>query len=110
MIEGDEVFAILMEYETKLVEECVMEAHKRYFDLQYVVSGEENIGLTTYKGQEPFKEYQEGDDYWLFKTANHLFKFTAGDFGVFYPDDLHMPGVVTDNSMKVRKLVVKVKL
>ena len=110
VIEEDEIFAILMEYDTKPVEDCVMEAHKRYLDLQFVVSGVENIGLVSYKGQEPSVEYQEKDDYWLFKTNHHLFAFGAGDFGVFYPDDLHMPGVVIDKPSKVKKLVVKVKL
>ena len=109
-IDGDDVFAIFMEYDTKPADECVLEAHKRYLDVQYVVGGTEQIGWVAYDEQEPTVTYNEKDDYWLFKAPHYLITFKEGDFGVFYPDDLHMPGVEVSSPSKVKKLVVKVKL
>ena len=44
-IVGDEVFAIINEYETKPAEGGFYEAHRDYIDLQYMVSGSEMIHL-----------------------------------------------------------------
>jgi len=38
-IKGDEVFAILQSYDTKEEVDCKLEAHKKYVDIQYMVSG-----------------------------------------------------------------------
>jgi len=35
---------------------------------------------------------------------------TAGMFAVFFPDDLHMPGVKANGISKVKKIVVKVRV
>lgn len=36
-IDGDNIFAIINEYETKDKNECEVEAHKKHIDIQYVV-------------------------------------------------------------------------
>ena len=40
-IDGDEVYASVQSYTTMTVEECAFESHLEYFDVQYVVEGEE---------------------------------------------------------------------
>ena len=40
-IDGDAVFANVQEYDTVPAEEKQLEAHRRYYDVQFVVSGEE---------------------------------------------------------------------
>lgn len=42
-IKGDDVFANVMEYETVDADEKDMEAHKLYYDVQFVVRGEEAL-------------------------------------------------------------------
>lgn len=42
-IKGDDVFANVMEYETVDADEKDMEAHKLYYDVQFVVRGEETL-------------------------------------------------------------------
>ena len=39
-IDGDEVFANVQEYDTVPAGQKQMEAHRRYYDVQYVVEGE----------------------------------------------------------------------
>ena len=39
------VYASVQEYETKDENECRFETHEKYFDIQFVVSGKEYIGI-----------------------------------------------------------------
>ncbi|HEX8461835.1 MAG TPA: YhcH/YjgK/YiaL family protein, partial [Segetibacter sp.] len=43
-IDGDEIFAIVNQFETKDKSECEVEAHKKHIDIQYVVRGTELFG------------------------------------------------------------------
>ena len=63
VIDGEDVFAILMEYETKPASDCKLEAHKKYMDVQYIISGSENIGYAPLTSQKPSKIYDDKDDY-----------------------------------------------
>ena len=45
-VDGDKVFVMIQEYETKLVEQCRYEAHYQYADIQYVIQGAEKMGYT----------------------------------------------------------------
>ena len=44
-VDGDNLFYVVSEYETKPVEEGKFEIHRRYMDIQYIVSGCECIGV-----------------------------------------------------------------
>jgi YhcH/YjgK/YiaL family protein len=41
-------FAIIQEYNTKEIKDCVLEGHK-YIDIQYIIQGVELMGVTTKK-------------------------------------------------------------
>ena len=43
-IDGDQVFALVQEYNTKPKEQGFWESHRKYIDIQYVVSGSEHMG------------------------------------------------------------------
>ena len=108
-IEGDDVFAMVQEYDTKNIEDGKLEGHQKYIDIQYIISGDEQIGLTTLNNQVLIEQNEESD-YAFYEGASTLIKFEAGTFGIFFPDDLHMPGVKLNAISKVRKVVVKVLL
>jgi YhcH/YjgK/YiaL family protein len=108
VIEDEKLFSILQEYETKDLEEGKIEAHRKYIDIQFMISGSELIGVTPSLSQTIIKEYNEEDDYALFAGNTSMIKLSAGQFAIFFPEDLHMPGIKTDEKMKVRKVVLKV--
>ena len=109
-IDGDEIFAIVNEYETKKSEENLLESHIKYIDVQFIAQGIEQIGFTTLNKQKPVKLYDSADDYMLFKEPYNLITLNKGMFAIFYPDDIHIPGLMADTISKVKKVVVKVKL
>ena len=49
-IDGDEVFASVQEYTTMPADACKYESHNRYFDIQYVVEGQEQFGCVKRAG------------------------------------------------------------
>jgi len=109
-IDGENVYAIISDYTTKDPNGCQPEAHKKYADVQYVASGAELIGYSVYSGQKPFKEYDEEKDFLLYETVTFFMKLYEGMFAIFFPDDIHMPGIRDVVSQPVRKVVIKVKL
>ena len=109
VIEEDNLFAIVQEYETKNDADAKLEAHKKYIDLQYIISGEELIGTIPLINQMPSKEYDIDNDYTLYDTCSFV-KITQTQFAVLFPEDLHKPGIKINVPSKVKKVVMKVKV
>src|SRR6185312_12262794 len=65
-VDGDNLFAIFQEYNTKNDADAKLEAHRKYIDVQYVISGEELIGVRPLINQAPCKEYDAENDYALY--------------------------------------------
>ena len=108
-IAGEQIFAIVQSYDTKDPSTEKLEAHKKYIDVQYVVSGQERMGHALFKAQVPSREYQSDDDFMLFDEAPDFFSLvTEGMFTIFYPSDLHMPCIHHEQSALVKKVVIKV--
>ncbi len=109
-IEGDEVYAMVSEYETKTPENAKVEAHERYIDIQYVVKGEEMMGYTPLEDQDIKVPYNPEKDVVFFDTKYDKVLMKEGMFGIFFPTDIHAPGLMTDSPKPVKKVVVKVLL
>lgn len=105
-------YANVQEYQTKV--ENVFEAHRDYIDVQIVVSGEENISVADLADAlDCTMEYDKGRDCVLYTTASKIRSFDADSTAwfVFFPSDLHRPGVARDGvPSPVRKVVVKIPL
>ena len=61
LIEG-EAFAMISEYDTKEPENAKWEAHKKYIDLQYVINGEEQMGILPLADAKNALEYNDQKD------------------------------------------------
>lgn len=107
---GDDVYIIISSYNTKSSAESNPEAHKVYADIQYMIEGSEKIGYALYSGQNVFKEYDSEKDFTLYDKADGSLILNQGMFAVFFPYDIHQPGLLIDEPKKVKKAVVKVKL
>ena len=109
IIEGDNIFAIVSEYEPKDIKDCKLEAHRKYIDVQYIASGDEKMGYIPLNDQVPVQDYDDEKDCVFFKEDTSLISFYEGMFAIFFPEDLHQP-CVKNGSEKVKKVVVKVKV
>jgi YhcH/YjgK/YiaL family protein len=108
-IDGDTIFALVQEYQTKPLNECKLESHKKYIDIQYVIRGEEMMGVTTQNNQKII-EVNEEKDYTFYEGTTSLVRVSKGMFTIFFPDDLHQPCVQTESAAEVKKVVIKVMM
>ncbi|HAH22583.1 MAG TPA: YhcH/YjgK/YiaL family protein [Prolixibacteraceae bacterium] len=109
-IEGKDLFALVSDFETKGPEECRLEAHRAYADIQYIVYGREAIGFATLNNQEITTAYTSERDIVFFDGEATPLNLEPGMFVVFFPQDVHQPGMWIDGPEKVRKVVIKVKM
>lgn len=108
-IEGDILFINVSAYETRALEDCRFEAHRRYIDVQMVQSGAERIDVAPIGclAAEPFDE--QADNMFLDGRASASVVMTPGMFVACFPDDGHRPGIaVRGVSAPVKKAVFKV--
>jgi len=108
-IDGENIFALVSEYKTKSEQEGKLEAHKKYIDVQYVISGEELMGYAPFGGQRILDQYKEENDIVFFTGDKSFTKVSEGMFAIFFPEDVHMPGISTGKISDVKKLVIKVR-
>ncbi len=85
------------------------ECHDRYIDIQVCLQGHETIG---WKGRAactvPNGAYNEEKDVRYFSDApDTFFDLCAGQFAVFFPEDVHAPMI---GEGELKKLVIKVKI
>lgn len=110
-IDGSNIIAIVNEYDTIPTTGEQMESHKKYTDIQYIVSGEELIGHDFLQAQTPSKVYSEEEDFMLFgETPVFFSRLQQGMFAIFFPTDLHMPNIKVNEPVKVKKVVMKVSV
>lgn len=108
-IRGEQIFALVQDNTTKPRHEGKWEAHKKYIDVQFVASGNEEMGYANISTLKVTHPYDDKDDYWLFEGKGSYITVPAGCFAIFLPEDGHIPGVaIADKPSAVRKVVVKV--
>ena len=108
-IQGDQIFALVQDNTTKLREQGVWEAHRKYIDVQFVAAGVEEMGYANIQTLTVKKPYDEQADYALFDGCGSFVTVPAGSFTIFFPEDGHIPGSAVDGKpAAVRKVVVKV--
>jgi YhcH/YjgK/YiaL family protein len=110
-LEGDSLFVNVSVYPTKNEEDVNFEAHRKYADIQYVVSGKERIGVVPLSKAEVIVPYDDAKDAAFLKAEKNNFRIANPErFFVFFPDDAHRPSIKVDDNELVNKIVIKVKL
>lgn len=113
VINGDEVYASVMTYATKDEKDCVIEAHRKYIDVQYMISGTEIMEINdiyTLKSSVPYNEEKDAEFFEEGAPGERII-MQPGKFAIFFPEDLHKGSIMHGCSPKtVKKVVVKVKL
>ncbi len=113
VIDGERLFALVQEYSPKPASMGKFEAHRRYWDVQYVVRGVERMGYSHLSRMTVSEPHSDERDVAFFTGPGDWLYVQAGTFAIFGPSDVHMPGVAVDdapNQPTVRKVVVKVEL
>lgn len=110
-IDGDDVFALVQDYETRTRTPAdPWEAHRRYIDVQYIAAGTETMGFAPVNELRERQPYDPDKDCALYSGDGDFVTVRRGMFVVFFPWDAHLPGLAAPDPAGVRKVVVKVAL
>jgi biofilm protein TabA len=110
-IDGTRVFAILQRYRTAPIDAPKFEYHRKYLDVQYVLSGEEIIGWAPAAQMTASFDYDADQDicFGLMQPGTWSpVRLKAGQLAVLWPEDGHAPRIAAGSPCLVRKIVVKV--
>lgn len=108
----DKAYVNVDTYETKPVENCKFEAHKKYIDIQMLLSGEEELDYMSINDLQVSEQYDEARDVMFFadsqKTCDTLY-LEPYKFAVIYPHEAHRPQMNGSTvSQSVKKVVAKI--
>lgn len=106
--DGDRIYALVQDYDTRPLAEGLLEVHRRYIDIQYVVSGAELIGYAPLAAQPVAEAYAADKDIAFLQGPADPIPLRAGQFMILFPHDAHMPGRTAGEPAKVHKVVLKV--
>ena len=111
-LNGEELFASVQEYTTKPESEGAFEGHEKYIDIQYIVAGEERIDVTPIGDAVISKPYDPEKDIAFYGdvTAAARLILKPNAYAIFFPADIHKPGLAASAQQSVKKIVVKVKI
>ena len=113
-IDGRNLFVNVTSYRSDKNKPLLFEAHRKYADLHYIVSGIEKIGWSPLGDVENGlvkEEYSSGGDAAFYEGKSKFdFILTKGSFLYVAPDDAHAPCLCAEKEMNVRKMIFKIKL
>ena len=103
------MYATVSQSPTRQRSEARLEAHRRYIDIQYVISCVEEMGWKARsRCERPHGQYDIERDFELFgDTPDSYVTVLPGQFVIFFADDAHAPLIGTGH---VHKVVIKVPM
>lgn len=112
-IDGDRMFALVAQYETRDFDSAEPEAHRKYLDVQYLVSGRETVYWTPLGETGAVTSPYDAERDIAFFARNERgrpVELSTGHFAIFFPEDAHEPNCHAGSAGRVHKVVVKVRL
>lgn len=110
VIDSDNVTASVSIDPSKDFEKTNWESHRKYIDVQCIISGEEKMGLWPLSDATVIKPYDEKKDVVNYTATGEFYVAGAGDFFIFFPDDVHRPNITPGGNKVVKKIVIKVRV
>ncbi len=112
-IDGENIFAIVMSYDTCAPETSVFESHQKYIDIQTVLRGGERFECAFKDDLVIDIPYQSSKDITLYKRTRQgqtCIDVFPGTFVMLYPHDAHIASLmINEKSEYIKKVVIKIK-
>ena len=117
LLEGEDMVLQVMDITTSPRENLRPEIHKKYIDVQFLAAGgPENIGWYSDKDNNVVDEdlLDTPKDICFYKNNKNvhenIIRMEPGSYAIFFPWDVHIPAIAVEESVSVRKVVIKVAL
>lgn len=113
-LESDNFFYLIITYKTKYnINQAKAESHRKYIDFQYIIYGEELMG---YAGSADSilsnvdYDAEKDIEYYNIVSDESFFILKKDMFAIFYPNEIHRPGLSNKELRSVRKIIFKIKI
>jgi len=108
-IQGDKLFASVSKGMGRSKSEADLEIHKKYIDIQFVISGTDEMGWSPKANcKNPVDKYNSETDLQFFADKPESWiNVREAQFAIFFPEDAHLP-LISDEI--IHKVVVKIKV
>lgn len=111
---NDHLFFMVQKYTTKAQADARFEAHRRYADLQYIVSGEETAWVCNTSDMLALSAFNEEKDVGHYREMDPqiISKLTPGTYALLMPKDCHKASFTPEGQQRsdVIKVVVKIRI
>jgi YhcH/YjgK/YiaL family protein len=108
-LKEDDLYINVDENKKKTKKEALLEAHRKYIDIQIPIDNSECIGYSPMVNCHIIHTpYQKDKDYIFFKDKPQNYIYVQpGEFTIFFPSDGHAPAI-SENGLK--KIVIKIRI
>lgn len=108
-LEGSDLVVNVVDLHGKTVEDAKMEAHKSFIDIQVPIGAAETMGWASIEVCSQVTETYDPTKDLIFygDKATTFLNVQPYEFAVFFPQDVHQPGIATGVH---RKIIVKVRV
>lgn len=110
LIQGKDIFANVECGKGKALQERRFELHRRYVDVQMLLTGHERQDYATSAAGDVLEDRLEKDDVAFYDVTGqiHSLRMHPGMFVIYFPGELHAPGLQDGDNKDYKKIVVKV--
>ena len=109
VIDGENVYGIVTQAPTKDYDKTAFESHRKYIDLQYVITGEEKMAKAPVTSVTVSKPYEAAADIAYYTGEGKIYSVPAASFMLFFPTEAHRPNITPGGNKVVKKIVIKIK-
>jgi len=107
-IRSDQIYAIITHEQGRCIIDGNLEAHRKYLDIQYLISGNESIGWAPKKELTVLSPYDVTRDIEFFQeTPQSIIQLLPHSFAIFLPSDAHLPLI---GKGTIHKVIIKVAI
>ena len=113
-IDSGNVFATVWEGIPKIKDSVLWEAHRNFNDLQYIISGKADMGITPIDDQnvkitDPYSK-EEDIEHFTVSAGDQYYPADSSTFFIFSPKEMHRPAIQVDGNNPIKKIVIKVRV
>ena len=112
-LQGKDIYVQVIDMETKEDEAARPEVHRKYIDVQFSLQGRESIGFARDTGRNRVAEdLLQSRDLLFYEGLENESRLVMvpGSFAIFFPEDVHRPGMKYGERAAIRKIVIKVRV
>ena len=108
---GRDVYAMVQSYDTEAEPSPILEAHRKYIDIQYCMAGAEYIAVAPLDESTVKTPYDAERDvaFYYAQKMMTLCAMTPGRFVLLFPTDEHFAKFSAEQPCHIKKAVVKLR-